>query len=158
MKQTLALLAALTLAGCTTAPVTVYDRQGVSVSRLSNDYAACRINAERQAPVLIQNQTSYGTAIGIGTGGCYGGFCSGGNRGGIALSVDNRRVDVNEGRRFGLLQQCMFDRGYAARQLPGCSNEARSGVPIGSDYRQPAITQQSCAVQVQGVGPVVITP
>jgi len=152
----LLLLGPLALFGCTTAQVTAFDQPGVSVSRLSSDLSACSARAEREAPVIVQNQTNFGTTIGVGTGSCGAYYCRGGS--GVAFSIDNRRVDVNESRRIGIQYQCMLDKGYTPRQLPACSAEARSGVGFGTSYRQPAVTTQSCATQLQGVGPVIVSP
>lgn len=147
---------AAALAACTTGQTIVYDNEGVSVSRFSNDYGACVAEAELQAPVIIQNQTSYGATIGVGTGGYSRGWYGGGS--GVGLSVDTRRVDVNAGRRIGLMQQCMSARGYIPKQIPNCSSEVRNSTVISQSYRQPPVTQQSCAANLQGLGPVILTP
>lgn len=156
MRKYLILFVIFTVAGCSGSPVIVYDQQGVSATRLSNDYGQCLASAERQAPVTIQNQTNYGASIAVGTGGYSGGWYGGGT--GVGFSVDTRRVDVNEGRRIGLVQQCMSDRGYIPKQIPSCSTQVRNSTVIGESYRQPPVTQQSCATNVQGLGPIILTP
>ncbi|WP_425090285.1 hypothetical protein [Tropicimonas sp. S265A] len=145
----------LALAACAPAPIIVYDKQDVSVTRFSTDYSACLATAESQAPVIIQNQTSYGATVGVGTGWSSGWYSNGT---GVGLSVDTRRVDINEGRRLALMQSCMSRKGYTPKQIPGCSTDVQRQTVVLNEYRQPAITQQSCGAQLQGLGPVILSP
>ncbi|MEM8580128.1 MAG: hypothetical protein AAGF50_02890 [Pseudomonadota bacterium] len=150
--------AALVLAGCTTQPVVVFDQPGVTTARLSTDYGRCVAEAERQAPRSVQNQTNFGTNVGVGVGTGNRNWNGRSTFTDFTFSVDTRRVDVNAGRRVGLVQQCMSSKGYTPRQLPGCSNQQRASATANSEARQPQITQQSCGTVLSGIGPVVVTP
>lgn len=156
MRRLALLLPVLFAAACTSGPQIVYDKQGVTASRFANDYNTCVASAERQAPVLFQNQTNYGATISVGTGSSSRYWYGSGS--GLGLSVDTRRIDVNEGRRIGLMQDCMGRKGYTPKQIPSCTSQQRSGAAISANYRQPPVTPESCAARVDGIGPVILTP
>ncbi len=146
------------LAACATPQVTVFDQPGVTTTRLSSDYGRCVAEAERQAPRTVQNQTNFGTSVGVGVGTGNRNWNGRSTFTDFTFSVDTRRVDVNEGRRIGLVQQCMVSKGYTPRQIPGCSTQQRATASANMDARQPEITQQSCGTVLSGIGPVVVTP
>jgi hypothetical protein len=158
MKRLAPLFLPLALVACTPTQVIVYDKPGVSVSRFSSDYASCLARGEREAPVIFQNQTNVGTAIGVGVGigSCGGWSC--GNSTGLGVSVDTRRVDINAGRRIGVMQQCMSGLGYTPKQIQRCSADVRRQTVIAEGFTQAPITQQSCAAELQGIGPLILTP
>ncbi len=158
MIRFLTVLCAFGLAACTTPPVTVFEQPGVTTTRLANDYSRCVAEAERQAPRNVQNQTNFGTSVGVGVGTGNRNWSGSRTFTDLSFSVDTRRVDVNEGRRIGLVQQCMITRGYTPKQIQGCTNQQRAGLTVGSGVQQPPITQQSCGAVVSGVGPVIVTP
>jgi len=143
------LLFPLLLAACSTE--TAFNQEGVSVSRLSNDYAACLTAATSQAPVDVQEQTTYDRTFGFQ--GCRSAGCN--PSGGWEYERSSQSVDVNAGNRDALVQQCMVSRGYSVAQLPACAGGVAG---IDASYRQPAISGQSCVAQLSGVGPVIVTP
>ncbi|WP_425090286.1 hypothetical protein [Tropicimonas sp. S265A] len=138
------LLAPLVLAAC--GPVVAFDKTGVSVSRLSSDLQTCSARALAEAPQDVQVIYTYERK-----------FRSRGYGRAPRWEWDRERdiVDVNEGRRAVALQQCMIDAGYRVREVPRCS-----GTPVDIDgaYRQPSFSDQSCAVKIDGIGPVIVAP
>jgi hypothetical protein len=138
------LLAPLVLAAC--GPVIAFDQQGVSVARLSSDLQSCAARATAEAPPDVQVITTYERQFRSAR---WGG------RPGWNYERERDIVDVNEGPRAVALQQCMVAQGYRVAQLPRCSSTPMS---VTAEFRQPAVTDQSCVVNVQGIGPVVVTP
>lgn len=139
------LLIPLVLSAC--GPLVAYDQQGVSVARLSSDLQTCSARATAEAPPDVQVIYTYENRFRTGR---YG------DKFGWNIERERDIVDVNEGARAIALQQCMVSRGYRLTQLPRCSSSTPTN--ISGEFRQPQVTEQSCAVNVSGVGPVIVTP
>lgn len=137
------LLIPLVLAAC--GPVVAFDQPGVPVSRLSSDLQTCSARATAEAPPDVQVIYTYENRFRTGR---WGG------RPGWDIQRERDIVDVNEGPRAVALQQCMIARGYRVTQLPRCSSKPTN---LTSDTRLPTVTEQSCAVSIDGIGPVIVS-
>ncbi|MEM9395381.1 MAG: hypothetical protein AAGA38_16085 [Pseudomonadota bacterium] len=137
------LLISLVLCAC--GPVTAFDQPGVPVSRLAADVQTCAARSNAEAPPDVQVITTYERRFRRDRFG-----------GPPRWRYERERdiVDVNEGPRAFALQQCMVSRGYRIAQLPRCSvtPSVTASTPL------PTVTEQSCVVNITGVGPVIVTP
>jgi len=137
------LLAALFLAGC--APLSLYYRPGVSVTRMQADTTRCEVRALRQAPVatqIRQSPPSFVPARRIcnGQGECW-------VRPGHWIEGPIYTVDANEGLRARATQLCMGEKGYDPVTLPLCPAEVRRAVPPGVTTVLPRLTRNACVIR-----------
>lgn len=138
------LLIPLVLAAC--GPVVAYDKPGVSVSRLGTDLQGCSARANAEAPPDVRVITSYEPRFRASRWGGPPGW---------RYEKERDIIDVNEGRRAAALQQCMISQGYRITQLPRCSSTPQA---LSGESRLPRISEQSCVVKVDGIGPVIVSP
>ena len=132
----------LGLAGC--APMVVYDQPGVSVSRLASDLQRCEAEAFDRAPPNISRErvpvrvTDYKYGI-------------------PRPKYDRAWVDIdrNEIIREETRVGCLQAAGYRLAELPRCST--LSGDDVTPQMQQAALGEASCAVNVGGVGPVILS-
>ena len=145
--------AALLVTGC--GPIVAFDQPGVTVQRLGQDLKSCEVNAFEAAPPQIVQETRWRLdyrPIPV----CYAGVCD--------FYYDRRyvpelvSVDVNARNRQARLLSCMADRGYIAAEVPRCSNPAALGATLTRGTRQAALSETSCALTLQGIGPVILDP
>ncbi len=154
MKPIIAQLGAfLALAAC--APLTIYYRPGVEVTRMQRDQTQCAVGALNQAPVAEQLRQRppifYPGGQVCNATGCY--FTPG-------FWVDGGlyTVDVNANLRGQVEQQCMGDRGYQPVTLPLCNQSIKSQVAPRQTRTLPALTEQSCSIRYDDGSWQVVTP
>lgn len=127
------------------APLSLYYKPGVEVTRLQTDTTSCQVLAAQEVPPNNQiRQTAPGFYPGPGFCNGYGN-CWYGDPFWMESSVYT--VDVNTGLRNRFTDQCMADKGYAPVRIPLCP----LGVvpPPGQTTRMPTLTPSSCAVRNQ---------
>lgn len=147
-------LISLILSGC--GPLSIYYREGVSVSRMQSETTACQVKALRDAPVATQVRQSPpiyfpGRTVCNSAGQCYTtpGWWEPGNV---------YTVDPNAGLRGRVEQQCMADKGYAPVQLPTCSQNVAAQVQPVKSAKLPALGPKSCVVKFEDGSIQVVTP
>lgn len=148
------LAATVILTGC--GPLSIYYREGVSVTRQQSDTLDCEVKALRDAPVANQVRQSPpifypGRTVCNAAGQCYttpGSWAPG--------SVYT--VDVNSGLRARVEQQCMAAKGYAPVELPRCSEAVAAQVQPARGAKLPALGPTSCVVTYQDGSFQVVTP
>lgn len=134
-------------------PLPVYYRQGTLLQRQENDTLTCAANALKQAPVaneIRQNPPIY-----------YPGrrYCNAGNcwhTPGYWMDGGYTTVDVNRSLRTRIEQSCMTQKGYQRIELPRCNQSQIASSSLGS--KQPALTQNSCAVRLENGSIGVLSP
>ncbi len=132
----------------TCGPVTLYHKQGSSVSRLKTDLLSCQVDALEKAPVAtqIRQYPPYyvpGRRYCRSNGECY-------TRGGFFAPGEIYSVDVNARLRNDLEEQCMSGRGYRPVALPRCNSAAVPSAPqdtANTAQTLPALSQTSCAAR-----------
>lgn len=146
--------AGLTLAAC--APLAIYYRPGVSVSRLESDTLACEVRALRDAPVA--NQIRHrppvfipGARICNADGTCY-------ERPGRWVSGGIYTVDVNAGLRQRVQDTCMAAKGYRPVSLPRCSAAVARSAPPAVTSVLPGLREDSCAIFNDDGSWQIVTP
>ncbi|HCE69879.1 hypothetical protein KQ247_19325 [Ruegeria pomeroyi] len=148
------LAATVILTGC--GPLSIYYREGVSVTRQQSDTLDCEVKALRDAPVANKVQQSPpifypGRTVCNAAGQCYttpGSWAPG--------SVYT--VDVNSGLRARVEQQCMAAKGYAPVELPRCREAVAAQVQPVRGAKLPALGPTSCVVTYQDGSFQVVTP
>ena len=140
LPRLLPLVMAVTLAGC--APVEVYHKTGVPISKLRSDDLDCKVSALAKVPVTTLTRTIAGEYVPgrkvCKPSGCY-------RTAGYMTPPRIEQYDSSASLRAEVAAQCMQQRGYRAVELERCT---ASG-PITVPSRQPALSAQSCAVKVQ---------
>lgn len=147
-------LMALLLSAC--APLTIYHKPGIPVSRMQSDQTACEVSALKDAPVaplIRQYPPIYypGHRVCNASGTCWttpgywedGGFYT---------------VDANKDLRNRVLSECMARKGYRPVTIPSCSPAVKSAAPIRQTTVLPRLTPQSCAIRRNGGGWQIVTP
>ena len=133
----------LVLASC--APLEIYHREGVPVTRMQSDLLACEVSALADVPVSNQVRREPpryipSRRICKADGSCY-------TRGGYYIPGEVYTVDVNLGLRERAEQQCMVDKNYLPATLPNCPNAVFRAAPKGATQVLPRLTSQSCAIR-----------
>ncbi len=145
--------AGLALAGC--APLAIYHRPGVSVSRMQTDTTNCAVAALKDAPVA--NQIRRDPPIYIpgrrycGGAGCYYGP-------GYWVGGGIYTVDVNQDLRNRVRDMCMAQKGYQPVSLRRCSDAVARGVPRAATRTLPALAPNSCAIPYRDGTWQIVTP
>ncbi|GGH25351.1 hypothetical protein [Cribrihabitans marinus] len=146
-------VAALVLTGC--APLSIYHKPGVQVSRLEADTTRCEVAALKDVPV--NTQIRQGAPI-YRPGGryCRDGRCWTGP--GYWDSGPVYTVDANRGLRDRATELCMAEKGYRPVSLPPCSQGIRSQVPLGRMTTLPRLTPASCFLRNEDGSYRIISP
>lgn len=141
------LLCAMLMVMASCAPLSIYHREGVAVSRMQSELLSCEISALADVPV--NNQIRQEPPVYIPSrrrcdskGRCY-------TTGGYFERGEIYTVDVNANLRGRAEQQCMANLGYAPVTIPNCPNSVFRAVPKRSTELLPRLTEQSCAVRYQ---------
>ncbi|MEM1004092.1 MAG: hypothetical protein AAF496_10955 [Pseudomonadota bacterium] len=155
MKTLLRLLVPLmVLSAC--GPLSLYYREGASVSRMQTETTQCQVAALKQAPVA--NQVRQGPPI-YRPGRTY---CDGRGRcyrdGGWWQPGQIYTVDVNQTLRNQVEAQCMAQKGYRPISLPPCRQNVKSGVPATRTTTLPPLGTESCFVRFDDGSFQIITP
>ncbi len=155
MKTVLRLLIPLmVLASC--GPLSLYYREGESVSRMQTETTQCQVQALKDAPVanqIRQNPPVYwpGRTYCDGRGYCYRtpGWWQPGNV---------YTVDVNQDLRNTVEAQCMAQKGYRPVSLPPCKSGVKSKVAPVRTTKLPPLSSASCFVKFDDGSFQIITP
>ncbi len=155
MKTVLRLLIpVLTLTSC--GPLSMYYREGESVSRMQTDTTECRVQAVNNVPVATQVRQSPptywpGRTYCHGNGRCY-------RSAGWWQPGQVYTVDVNQGLRNNVEAQCMARKGYRPVSLPPCRQNVKSRVPAQRTTQLPPLSTESCFVKFNDGAFQIITP
>lgn len=133
----------MVLTGC--APLTIYHREGVSVTRMNSDLLSCELSALADAPVANQIRRTpprYIPARRIchADGSCY-------SKGGYFIPGEVFTVDVNQDLRNRAEQQCMANAGYTPATLPNCPGGIARAAPEGATQVLPRLSENSCVIR-----------
>ena len=131
------------LAGC--APLSIYHKEGTSVSRMQSDLLSCEVAAAQDVPIAteLRREPPYyvpGDRVCYSNGKCY-------LRGGYYIPGRVYTVDANRGLRSRVQTQCMADQGYSPVTLPQCSNAVARQVPPGVTKTLPALAEKNCVIR-----------
>lgn len=135
----------MVLASC--APLSIYHREGVTVSRMQSDLLSCEISALGDVPVSNQIRQEPPIYIPSRRHCDSGGRCY--TTGGYFEQGEIYTVDVNASLRSRAEQQCMATKGFTPVTVPNCPNAVFRAAPKGSTQVLPRLTEQSCAVKYQ---------
>lgn len=155
MKTMLRLLIPMVLlAAC--GPLSMYYREGESVSRMQTETTECKVQALKDAPVANQVRQSPpvywpGRTYCDGRGRCY-------RSGGWWEPGRIYSVDVNQGLRNTVEAQCMAQKGYRPVSLPPCKQAVKSRVPATRTTVLPPLGTGSCFVKFDDGSIQIITP
>jgi hypothetical protein len=145
--------AVLTLTAC--APLSIYYRPGVSVSRMQNDQINCQVSALAKAPVANQVRQrppiyfpgqQYCTASG-----CY-------NSPGYWVSGGYYTVDTNKILRGNVEVQCMGGKGYQPVSVPLCSPGIKSSVAPAQTRTLPTLGENACSIRYDDGSWQIVNP
>ena len=146
------LILALTACG----PLSLYYREGASVSKMQTETTDCQIKALRDAPVANQVRQSPpiyypGRTVCNSSGQCY-------TTGGWWQPGHLYTVDVNKGLRNRVEAQCMAQKGYRPVSLPPCRPNVKSLVPASRTTTLPPLGEGACFVRFDDGTFQIITP
>ncbi|MDA7963841.1 hypothetical protein [Ruegeria sp.] len=137
-------------------PLSLYYREGESVSRLQSETTACQVAALKDAPVaneIRQSPPTYwpGRTYCDGHGRCHRtpGWWQPGNV---------YTVDVNKGLRNTVEAQCMAAKGYQPVSLPPCKSGVKSAVTLRPTTVLPPLNPSSCFVKFDDGSFQIVTP
>ncbi|MCF6232484.1 MAG: hypothetical protein L3J36_05215 [Rhodobacteraceae bacterium] len=134
----------LILTAC--APLSIYHRAGVSVTRMQSDQLACEVRAVKDAPVanqIRQNPPIFMPSRRV----CNGPKCT--VFPGYWAQGQIYTVDVNAGLRARVEGQCMAQKGYRPVELELCDSKTKAQVVPGQTSVLPKLTQDTCAIRHQ---------
>lgn len=138
-------LSALILSAC--APLNIYHRAGVSVSKMERDTNACAVRALAAVPVNTQIRQAPPRYI-PGRRRCDSdGHCI--VTGGHYMPGPIYTVDVNRALRRRTERQCMADKGYAPVSIPPCSGTVAQSVRPAATSTLPPLRRGSCVIRNQ---------
>ena len=136
------ILVFVVLSAC--APMTVYYKDGGSVTRMQDDLLSCQVAALKDAPVASEIRRSAPVFV-PSRRYCNAGHCY--HRGGYFVDGQVYTVDVNARLRNDLEAQCMRNKRYAPVEIPDCPNHvAREAAPTQTDV-MPPLTPSSCVIR-----------
>lgn len=155
MKTLLGLLIPMmTLSAC--GPLSLYYREGESVSRLQTETTACQVAALKDAPVanqVRQGPPTYwpGRTYCNGHGRCYRS---------VGWWQPGRiyTVDVNQSLRNTVEAQCMAAKGFQPVSLPPCKSSVKSRYTPARTTTLPPLNPSSCFVKFDDGSFQIITP
>lgn len=144
----------LPLAACS--ELSIYYKEGASVSRMQTDTTDCQVAALKDAPVANQVRQSApiyfpGRTICNSAGQCY-------QTPGYWEPGRIYTVDVNAGLRGQVEAQCMARRGYSPVTLQPCKQNVKSQVPQQRTTKLPQLTSGSCFVGFEDGSFQIISP
>ncbi|WP_037315902.1 hypothetical protein [Ruegeria halocynthiae] len=155
MKSVLRLLLpVMVLSSC--GPLSLYYREGESVSRMQTETTQCQVQALKDAPVanqVRQGAPTYwpGRTYCDSQGRCH-------RSPGWWQPGQVYTVDVNKGLRNTVEAQCMAQKGYRPVSLPPCKQGVKSRVPAVPTTTLPPLSTQSCFVKFDNGSFQIITP
>ena len=148
------LLPVLILSGCS--PLSLYYREGESVSRLQAETTECKVDALQDVPVANQIRQSP-PVYWPGRTFCDGrGYCH--RTPGWWEPGRVYTVDVNHDLRNSVEAQCMAKKGFQPVTLPRCDQGIRSKVPAERTLKLPPLSPQTCFVKLGDGSYQIITP
>ncbi len=126
-------------------PLSLYYKPGASVAQLQIDTTNCEVQALRDAPVANQIRRSPpifypGRRYCDPNGRCY-------TSPGYWVDGPLYTVDVNEGLRERVTNQCMAQKGYAPASIPQCPQAVATAAPVSSTKTLPQLTENSCVIK-----------
>ncbi len=148
------LLTVVILSSCS--PLSLYYREGETVSRMQAETQKCQVDALQDVPVanqVRQSPPTYwpGRTYCDGRGRCY-------RSPGWWQPGQVYTVDVNKTLRNQVEAQCMAQKGYRPVSLPPCKQGVKSQVPRTRTTTLPPLSTQSCFVKIEGGSFQIITP
>ncbi|WP_424833506.1 hypothetical protein [Ruegeria sp.] len=148
------LIPLLVLSAC--GPLSLYYREGESVSKLQTETTECQVKALKDAPVASQIRQSPpvywpGRTYCDGKGNCY-------RSAGWWEPGRIYTVDVNQGLRNTVEAQCMAAKGFRPVSLPPCRNAVKSQVAPARTTVLPPLNPSSCFVKFEDGSFQIITP
>lgn len=141
------------LAAC--APLSIYSKPGVSVSRMQNDTTNCEVSALKDVPIaneIRQRPPVYITGPRV----CSNGTCS--YAPGYWISGGFYTVDTNLDLRGRVRDQCMAKKGYQPASIPRCSQAIQAQVKPAITKTLPKLTETSCVVVHKDGTWQIVTP
>ncbi|WP_170549182.1 hypothetical protein [Ruegeria atlantica] len=156
MKSILRLIIPLMVLSACEGPLSLYYREGESVTRLQAETTQCQVKALEEVPVATQIRQSPptywpGRTYCDGRGRCY--RSPGWWQPGQVYSVD-----ANQGLRNQVEAQCMAKKGFRPISLPPCKQNVKSRVPAVATTTLPPIGTQSCYVKFDNGSFQIIDP
>lgn len=144
--RTPVLLAAVSAIGLTACvPLSIYYREGVSVTRAQSDTLNCEVQAIKDAPVSNQTRVTPPRWVPQRQSCNSSGQCT--VIPGYYLPGQTYTVDVNAGLRKRVETQCMANKGYAPVDIPACPDRIVKAAPPGATTTLPALTPNSCVIK-----------
>ncbi|WP_425078362.1 hypothetical protein [Ruegeria denitrificans] len=148
------LLPLMVLSSC--GPLSLYYREGETVSRLQKETTQCQLKAVKEVPVanqIRQSPPTYwpGRTYCDGSGRCY-------QSPGWWQPGRVYTVDVNQGLRNTVEAQCMAQKGFRPVSLPPCKQNVKSRVPATRTTTLPPLNSASCFVKFDDGSFQIITP
>ena len=137
-------LAVLGLIAAACAPLAIYYRPGVSVTRMQSDRTDCQVRALRDAPVASRIRQRPPVFV-PGRQICNGANCT--FVPGHWLPGEIYTVDVNADLRGRVESQCMAQKGYRPVEVPLCKAAIKSAVAPGQTRILPPLKQNACAIR-----------
>lgn len=137
-------------------PLSLYYREGETVSRLQKETTQCQLSAVKEVPVanqIRQSPPTYwpGRTYCDGRGRCY-------QSPGWWQPGRVYTVDVNQGLRNTVEAQCMAEKGFRPVSLPPCKQNVKSRVPLARTTTLPPLNSASCFVKFDDGSFQIITP
>ncbi|TLP64298.1 hypothetical protein FEE96_10970 [Parasedimentitalea maritima] len=137
------------------APLSLYYKPGVEVSRMQSDSLTCETLALKDAPVANEIRQSPPIFYPGGE------FCNGTNcyyRPGYWVEGNIYTVDVNRGLRHRIENQCMTDKGYQQVELEICNPSVAKAAGNAQTIRMPQLSEKSCAVRHENGSFLIVDP
>ena len=127
------------------APLSIYHRPGVSVTRMESDRLDCEVKALRDAPVATQIRRTPAVFVPPRQYCDASGKCV--TRGGYWEPGRVYSVDVNADLRARLRDRCMGQKGYRPVSIPLCPQSVANAAPPGVTTTLPTLGPSSCAIR-----------
>ena len=143
MRYAVLLTLPIVLGACV--PLSIYYKPGASVSRLERDTTQCQVDALSKAPVASQIRQEPPTYVPERKICDAAGNCT--IRPGFWKDGQIYTVDVNQGLRGRVEEQCMADRGYQPVSIPACPSSVSQAVPAAATRTLPQLSPSSCAIR-----------
>ncbi len=156
MKTVLRLLLPVMALSACDSPLSLYYREGESVSRLQTETTQCQLQAVQDVPVATQVRQSPptywpGRTYCDGRGHCY-------RSAGWWQPGQVYTVDVNQGLRDEVEALCMAQKGFRPVSLPPCKQSVRSSASNVPTTTLPPLTTQSCYVKLDNGAFQILNP
>ncbi|OIQ43149.1 MAG: hypothetical protein BM560_02945 [Roseobacter sp. MedPE-SWde] len=146
----------LGLAAC--GPLPVYYKTGSDQTRTNSDTLTCEVKAQKEAPVanqIRQRPPVYypGRSHCNSAGNCW-------TSPGYWVDGGTYTVDVNQGLRRQLVQNCMAQKGYRRLELPRCTKEQIAVLQSQPKSARSAggLPAEACAVRQSNGNTVILPP